>query len=108
MQAAQQQQQHQFAMVFDLNKCLGCQTCTIGCKTQWTRGGGMDAMWWNIVSTIPGRGTPRDAFALGGGYKNGEPVPGGWPGCKLISPKCRKVSAWTKISCVPSPLVTKP
>ena len=79
MQATQQQQKHQFAMVFDLNKCLGCQTCTIGCKTQWTRGGGMDAMWWNIVSTIPGRGTPRDAFALGGGYKNGEPVPGQLP-----------------------------
>ncbi len=49
---------HQFAMVLDLNKCLGCQTCSIACKTQWTRGPGMEPMWWNIVSTIPGRGTP--------------------------------------------------
>ena len=29
---------HQFAMVMDLNKCLGCQTCTMACKTMWTDG----------------------------------------------------------------------
>ncbi|MCZ7528435.1 MAG: respiratory nitrate reductase subunit beta [Acidimicrobiia bacterium] len=69
----------QFAMVLDLNKCLGCQTCTVACKTQWTRGPGMEAMWWNIVGTIPGRGTPRDAFERGGGYRDGEPVPGELP-----------------------------
>lgn len=71
--------EHQLAMVFDLNKCLGCQTCTISCKTQWTRGNGMDAMWWNIVNTMPGKGTPRDALNLGGGYRDGEPVPGEIP-----------------------------
>ncbi len=71
---------HQFAMVFDLNKCLGCQTCSVACKTQWTRGGGRDAMWWNIVNTIPGKGTPRNAFELGGGYRNEQPVPGELPG----------------------------
>lgn len=73
-------ERHQFAMVLDLNKCLGCQTCSIGCKTQWTRGNGMDAMWWNIVNTIPGKGTPRNAFSLGGGYRDGQPVPGELPG----------------------------
>ncbi|MBV6508663.1 MAG: Dimethylsulfide dehydrogenase subunit beta [Acidimicrobiales bacterium] len=78
--ASTQSPQHQFAMVFDLNKCLGCQTCTVACKTQWTRGTGMEAMWWNIVNTMPGRGTPRDAFELGGGYRDGEPVPGRLPG----------------------------
>src|SRR3972149_4796663 len=26
----------QLAAVFDMNKCLGCQTCTIACKTLWT------------------------------------------------------------------------
>jgi nitrate reductase beta subunit len=67
-------------MVFDLNKCLGCQCCTIGCKTQWTQAAGMEAMWWNIVNTMPGRGTPRDAFELGGGYRDGQPVPGQLPG----------------------------
>jgi nitrate reductase beta subunit len=70
----------QFAMVFDLNKCLGCQCCTVACKTHWTRAPGTEAMWWNIVSTMPGRGTPRDAFDLGGGYRDGQPVPGQLPG----------------------------
>ncbi len=74
---------HQFAMVIDLNKCLGCQTCTISCKTQWTRGAGMEGMWWNIVNTFPGRGTPRDAFELGGGYRDGQPVPGELPSKRL-------------------------
>ena len=80
--------QHQFAMVLDLNKCLGCQTCTIACKTQWTRGSGMDAMWWNIVNTMPGKGTPRNALDLGGGYRDGEPVPGQLP------PKAEWGEAW--------------
>ncbi len=37
--------ERQLAMVFDLNKCLGCHTCSMSCKTQWTRDEGMDAMW---------------------------------------------------------------
>ncbi|MCC7366284.1 MAG: respiratory nitrate reductase subunit beta [Dehalococcoidia bacterium] len=69
----------QLAMVFDLNKCLGCQSCTVACKTLWTDAPGMEAMWWNIVNTMPGRGTPRDAFSHGGGYSDGEPVPGRFP-----------------------------
>jgi ethylbenzene hydroxylase subunit beta/complex iron-sulfur molybdoenzyme family reductase subunit beta len=36
-------------------------------------------MWWNIVNTMPGRGTPRDAFSHGGGYRDGKPVPGTFP-----------------------------
>jgi len=70
----------QLAMVFDLNKCLGCQSCSLACKTLWTNSAGMEAMWWNIVNTMPGRGTPRDVFSHGGGYKNGEAVPGDLPG----------------------------
>jgi len=31
---------HQYAMVMDLNKCIGCQTCTMACKKQWTDGDG--------------------------------------------------------------------
>ena len=51
--------QHQYAMVMDLNKCLGCQTCTMACKKQWTDGDGMDYMYWNNVETRPGEGYPR-------------------------------------------------
>jgi len=66
-------------MVFDLNKCLGCQSCSLACKTLWTDAPGMESMWWNIVNTMPGQGTPRDVFSHGGGYRNGEPVPGNFP-----------------------------
>jgi ethylbenzene hydroxylase subunit beta/complex iron-sulfur molybdoenzyme family reductase subunit beta len=66
-------------MVFDLNKCLGCQSCSIACKTLWTDGPGMESMWWNIVNTMPGGGTPRDVFSHGGGYRDGQPVPGKFP-----------------------------
>ncbi len=58
----------QLAFVFDANKCLGCQTCTISCKTLWTDQPAMEYMWWNIVNTMPGRGTPRDRYESGGGF----------------------------------------
>jgi DMSO reductase family type II enzyme iron-sulfur subunit len=55
-------------MVFDLNKCIGCQTCSVACKVLWTNEGGRRAMWWCSVNTQPGRGTPRDYEKMGGGY----------------------------------------
>jgi DMSO reductase family type II enzyme iron-sulfur subunit len=58
----------QMAMVFDLNKCIGCQTCSVACKVLWTNDGGTRDMWWCSVNTQPGRGTPRDYERLGGGY----------------------------------------
>ena len=69
--------QRQLAMILDLNKCLGCQTCTIACKRLWTRDEGMEYMWWNTVNTKPGRGTPRDWEQSGGGFdKDGAARPG--------------------------------
>ncbi len=32
----------QVAMVMDLNKGLGCQTCTVACKKLWNRDTGAD------------------------------------------------------------------
>jgi dimethylsulfide dehydrogenase subunit beta/complex iron-sulfur molybdoenzyme family reductase subunit beta len=58
----------QLAMVMDLNKCIGCQTCTIACKTQWTNRGGRDYMYWNNVETKPGPGYPKDWESSGGGF----------------------------------------
>src|ERR1035437_2177246 len=69
----------QVAMVFDLNKCLGCQTCTVACKTLWTRDEGMEYMWWATVNTQPGRGTPRDWENMGGGFRDEEPQAGKLP-----------------------------
>jgi len=43
----------QAAAVFDLNKCIGCQTCTVACKTTWTSGRGQEYMLWNNVEDKP-------------------------------------------------------
>ncbi|MEW6321893.1 MAG: 4Fe-4S dicluster domain-containing protein [Acidobacteriota bacterium] len=43
----------QFAAVFDTNKCIACQTCTLACKTTWTSGKGQEFMLWNNVETKP-------------------------------------------------------
>ncbi len=59
----------QLAWVFDLNKCIGCQTCTISCKVLWNHDEeGASHQWWMTVNTQPGRGTPRDWEGMGGGY----------------------------------------
>jgi DMSO reductase family type II enzyme iron-sulfur subunit len=56
----------QLAMVLDLNKCLGCQTCTIACKKLWNRDSGSGYAYWNHVETRPGRGYPADWSEAGG------------------------------------------
>ncbi len=43
----------QLAAVFDINKCIGCQTCTLACKTTWTSGKGQEYMLWNNVESKP-------------------------------------------------------
>ena len=58
----------QLAMVMDLNKCIGCQTCTTACKTQWTNRNGRESMYWNNVETHPGQGYPRKWQEAGGGF----------------------------------------
>lgn len=48
----------QIAMVFHLDKCIGCHTCSIACKNIWTDRKGTEYMWWNNVETKPGTGYP--------------------------------------------------
>lgn len=50
---AEHRPKRQWAIVFDLNKCIGCQTCTLACKTTWTSGKGQEYMFWNNVETKP-------------------------------------------------------
>jgi len=48
----------QVSMVFHLDKCIGCHTCSIACKNIWTDRKGAEYMWWNNVETKPGTGFP--------------------------------------------------
>jgi nitrate reductase beta subunit len=43
----------QFAAVFNINRCIGCQTCTGACKATWTFSKGQEYMWWNNVESKP-------------------------------------------------------
>jgi DMSO reductase family type II enzyme iron-sulfur subunit len=62
----------QIAFVTDLNKCIGCQTCTVACKKMWTQKMGQDFQYWMNVETHPGKGYPKDWQKKGGGFKNGK------------------------------------
>jgi nitrate reductase beta subunit len=52
--------QRQFAFVFNINRCIACQTCTMACKSTWTFSKGQEVMWWNNVETKPYGGYPRN------------------------------------------------
>ena len=59
-------------MVLDLNKCLGCHTCTVACKKLWNTDQGTDYAYWNSVETMPGKGYPAQYAESGGRTANGE------------------------------------
>jgi len=48
----------QFAFVFNINRCIACQTCSMACKSTWTFSRGQETMWWNNVETKPYGGYP--------------------------------------------------
>jgi len=67
----------QTSMVFHLDKCIGCHTCSVACKNIWTDRKGTEYMWWNNVETKPGTGYPtrwedQDAYKGGWEMKNGK------------------------------------
>lgn len=66
----------QLSMVFHLDKCIGCHTCSISCKNIWTDRPGCEYMWWNNVETKPGIGYPKkwedQEIYKGGWEKNGK------------------------------------
>ncbi len=68
----------QVSMLFHLDKCIGCHTCSIACKNIWTDRKGAEYMWWNNVETKPGTGYPtkwedQDIYK-GGWEKDGRSV----------------------------------
>lgn len=50
----------QMAMVLNLDKCIGCHTCSVTCKNVWTSRKGVEYMWFNNVETKPGVGYPKE------------------------------------------------
>ena len=61
----------QVSMMFHLDKCIGCHTCSIACKNIWTDRQGTEYMWWNNVETKPGTGYPTK-------WEDQEQYKGGW------------------------------
>ena len=61
----------QMAMVMNLDKCIGCHTCSVTCKQAWTNRAGVEYVWFNNVETRPGQGYPRR-------YQDQERWKGGW------------------------------
>ncbi|MBX5476543.1 MAG: nitrate reductase subunit beta [Clostridia bacterium] len=59
------------SMVLNLDKCIGCHTCSVTCKNTWTNRPGAEYMWFNNVETKPGVGYPRE-------WENQEKWRGGW------------------------------
>ncbi|MBS0969709.1 nitrate reductase subunit beta [Chimaeribacter arupi] len=49
----------QVGMVLNLDKCIGCHTCSVTCKNVWTGREGMEYAWFNNVETKPGVGYPQ-------------------------------------------------
>ncbi|HBR98622.1 MAG TPA: nitrate reductase subunit beta [Gammaproteobacteria bacterium] len=61
----------QVGMVLNLDKCIGCHTCSITCKNVWTSREGMEYAWFNNVETKPGIGYPKE-------WENQDKWKGGW------------------------------
>jgi nitrate reductase beta subunit len=49
----------QIGMVMNLDKCIGCHTCSVTCKQVWTNRPGAEYIWFNNVETKPGIGYPK-------------------------------------------------
>ena len=61
----------QMSMVMNLDKCIGCHTCSVTCKQAWTNRSGVEYVWFNNVETRPGQGYPRR-------YEDQDRWRGGW------------------------------
>lgn len=61
----------QVAMVLNLDKCIGCHTCSVTCKNVWTSRDGVEYAWFNNVETKPGIGYPKE-------WENQDKWQGGW------------------------------
>jgi nitrate reductase beta subunit len=59
------------SMVINLDKCVGCNACSITCKNTWTNRPGVEYAWFNNVETRPGIGYPKK-------WEDQDKYKGGW------------------------------
>jgi len=81
----------QMSMVMNLDKCIGCHTCSVTCKQAWTNRTGVEYVWFNNVETRPGVGYPRT-------YEDQEKWGGGWVRTKRGRLKLRSGGRLAKLA----------
>lgn len=81
----------QIAMVLNLDKCIGCHTCSVTCKNTWTNRPGAEYMWFNNVETKPGTGYPKR-------WEDQEHYKGGWVLNRKGRLQLKSGSKWSKIA----------
>jgi nitrate reductase beta subunit len=74
-------------MVLNLDKCIGCHTCSVTCKNVWTSRDGVEYAWFNNVETKPGTGYPTD-------WENQNRWNGGWERTKSGKLQPKQGSKW--------------
>ncbi|MFH8249173.1 nitrate reductase subunit beta [Microbacterium sp. B2969] len=81
----------QMSMIMNLDKCIGCHTCSVTCKQAWTNRTGVEYVWFNNVETRPGVGYPRT-------YEDQEKWGGGWVRTKRGRLKLRSGGRFAKLA----------
>jgi nitrate reductase beta subunit len=77
----------QIGMVLNLDKCIGCHTCSVTCKNVWTSRDGVEYAWFNNVETKPGTGYPTD-------WENQKRWNGGWQRTKAGKLQPKQGAKW--------------
>ena len=78
----------QVGMVMNLDKCIGCHTCSVTCKQAWTNRAGVEYVWFNNVETRPGQGYPRT-------YQDQEQWQGGWVAQARQAASCARAARFS-------------
>ena len=81
----------QIGMVLNLDKCIGCHTCSVTCKNVWTSREGVEYAWFNNVETKPGIGYPKD-------WENQKRWKGGWERTKSGGLQPKQGAKWRILS----------
>ena len=77
----------QIGKVLNLDKCIGCHTCSVTCKNVWTSRDGVEYAWFNNVETKPGIGYPKN-------WEDQSKWNGGWERTKSGTLQPKQGSKW--------------